>query len=238
MTDGMARHPTWDLGLPGASARAEFERRLQHDEDRRRALFGRYLAPLVSALSGPNPATVAWQRGGQAEEQVGRFLSHAVGQHGLVLHDRSIPGSRGNIDHIAVVPSGVWVIDTKRYRGRVEQRGGWFGSASLYVNRHNRTNLVAGAVRQRQLIQRAVGAKVPVHAVLCFTDAEWGFFAKPFHVDEVLVTWPRRLSSSLTGGGPLGRGEVEDLALNLSQDFPAYAPSGTSHRPTGAWPRG
>jgi hypothetical protein len=45
-----------------------------------------------------------------------------VGHVGLVLHDRAIPGTRSNIDHIAVVPSGVWVIDTKQYRGRVQRR--------------------------------------------------------------------------------------------------------------------
>jgi nuclease-like protein len=27
--------------------------------------------------------------------------------------------SRANIDHIAIAPSGVWVIDSKRYKGRV-----------------------------------------------------------------------------------------------------------------------
>ncbi len=28
------------------------------------------------------------------------------------------------------------------------------------------------------------------------------------------------------------------LAARLDDAFPAYAPSGTSHKPTGAWPRG
>jgi hypothetical protein len=48
---------------------------------------------------------------------VGLSLSRAVGRVGLVLHDRSVPGTRSNIDHLAVVPSGVWVIDTKHYAG-------------------------------------------------------------------------------------------------------------------------
>jgi hypothetical protein len=54
---------------------------------------------------------------------VGRLLSAAVGDAGVVLHDRAVPRGRANIDHIAVVPSGVWVIDTKRYRGRVRRSG-------------------------------------------------------------------------------------------------------------------
>jgi hypothetical protein len=235
----MAQRPVWDLGRPGASAYAEFERRHQHDQVRRRALFGRFLAPVVGALAGPNPATVAWQRGGRGEEQVGRFLSQVVGQAGMVLHDRSLVGSRANIDHIAVVPSGVWVIDTKRYRGKVEPRGGWFrASSSLMVNHHDRTTLVNAAVGQRQLVQRAVGPKVTVRSVLCFTDAEWGFMAKPFHINDVLVTWPRRLGAALAGAGPLDRDQLEGLASTLSEAFPPYAPSGTSHKPTGAWPKG
>jgi hypothetical protein len=233
----MASRPLWDLGRPGASAKAEFERRQAHDQARRKALFGRFLAPVVDAVTGPNPSTVAWQRGGRGEEQVGHFLSEAVGCDGIVLHDRSIPKSRANIDHIVIVPSGIWVIDTKRYRGRVEQRGGWLRAASLFVNHHDRTTLVSAATSQRQLVQRAVGARVTVQSVLCFTDAEWGFMAKPFHVNDVLVTWPRRLAGTLAGPGALERNQLEEMAATLSAAFPPYAPSGTSHSPTGAWPR-
>lgn len=99
-----------DLGRPGASAHAEFERRLRRDAERRRRRFGRLLAPLVAVLAGVGPSTARWRAGGEAEERVGRLLSQGVGSAGLVLHDRSVPRSRANIDHIAVVPSGVWVM--------------------------------------------------------------------------------------------------------------------------------
>ena len=39
-----------------------------------------------------------------------------------LLHDRRIPGRRSNIDHLAVSPSGIWVIDSKRYAGRARVR--------------------------------------------------------------------------------------------------------------------
>lgn len=35
-----------------------------------------------------------------------------------VLHDRRIPGTRANIDHLAVTPTGVYVIDAKKYAGQ------------------------------------------------------------------------------------------------------------------------
>jgi hypothetical protein len=33
------------------------------------------------------------------------------------LHDLAVPGSRANIDHLVVGPGGVFVIDSKQYRG-------------------------------------------------------------------------------------------------------------------------
>ena len=46
----------------------------------------------------------------------------------LLLHDRRLPGSRANIDHIAVTSAGIWVIDSKRYTGRprLKATGGLF----------------------------------------------------------------------------------------------------------------
>lgn len=41
-----------------------------------------------------------------------------------VLRDRRIPGSRANIDHLAVTPTGVHVIDAKRYNGRPQLHPG------------------------------------------------------------------------------------------------------------------
>ena len=32
------------------------------------------------------------------------------------------PGSRANVDHLVIGPTGVWVVDTKAYRGRVVAR--------------------------------------------------------------------------------------------------------------------
>jgi hypothetical protein len=146
MADDVEPDAIWDLGNPGASARAEYQRRLSRQEARRRARFGRYLAPVVGALAGPNPSTVAWERGGRGEEEVGRTLTRAVADRGVVLHDRAIPRSRANIDHIAVVPSGVWVIDTKRYRGRVERRSGWLGSSpTLFLNQCESSNRPGGS---------------------------------------------------------------------------------------------
>jgi hypothetical protein len=234
-------HEPLNLGSPGASARAEYDRRRRRDDRRRQQTFGRVLAPVVKAITGERSTTTAWGRGGQGEERVGAYLSRTVGHRGLVLHDRAVPGSRSNIDHIAVVPSGVWVIDTKQYHGRVQRRelGGWFvPHPALVVNGRNQTKLVPAVRRQLARVEGSLSAAVPRHAVLCFTEAEWGLWGKPFTIDSVLITWANRLGRSLTRAGPLDRRDIETVAGLIAAAFPAYAPPGTSHRPTGAWPNG
>jgi hypothetical protein len=38
----------------------------------------------------------------------------------VVLHDLAVPGSRANLDHLVIGPAGVFVIDSKQYRGRLQ----------------------------------------------------------------------------------------------------------------------
>jgi len=235
VTEETAPTPGIDVGRPGASARAEYGRRLRRDAARRRRTFGRLLAPVVALLAGVPPSTARWRAGSRAEEGVGRLLSEAVGRRGIVLHDRAVPRCRANLDHVAIVPSGVWVVDTKRYHGRV-RRGRRPGRRTLLVDGRDRGRLVAAALRQRALVQSAAGPEATVRAALCFAGAEWGLRPRPFVLDGVLVTWPAALAASLRATGPLGRAARSALAGRLSGAFPPYAPSGTSHRPTGASP--
>jgi hypothetical protein len=214
-----------DLGSPGASARAEFERRRSRDDRRRREVFGRYLAPVVKLVAGERRSTSAWETGGRGEVRVGAYLSRAVAGVGLVLHDRAVPGTRANIDHIAVVPSGVWVIDTKQYTGLVQRRdlGGWFTSRpALIVNGRDRTNLVPAVRRQVALVGRVVGPGMPVRGALCFEGAEWAVLGRPFRIDGVTVSRARRLARTLKEPGPLDVDAIAALAARIADAFPRY----------------
>ena len=216
---------TFDAGRPGGSARAEHARRRARDDVRRRAAFG-VLAPLMRALTGPRASTEAWARGAQGEERVGRYLERAVGASGHVLHDRSVPRRRINLDHVVVAPSGVWVVDAKHYRGRLRRRdvGGWLSPRStLYVGRRDQSRLLHAARTQRALVEQALGGAAPVHAALCFTGVELPFFARPFACEGVLVTWPKALARALAAPGPLGVGDRAALAGRPARAFPPYA---------------
>jgi hypothetical protein len=81
----------------------------------------------------PSPATVAWRRGAEGERRTARLLV-SLERHGFqVFHDLAVPGSAANVDHLVVGPTGVYVIDSKRYRGRLRYFAGqlWHGGRTL-----------------------------------------------------------------------------------------------------------
>jgi Nuclease-related domain len=68
----------------------------------------------------PSPDAIAWRRGAAGEQRTARLL-RPLEQHGwAVLHDLAIPGSRANLDHLVIGPGGVFVVDSKQYRGRLQ----------------------------------------------------------------------------------------------------------------------
>jgi hypothetical protein len=155
----------------------------------------------------PEPKHIeAWARGAAGERRLGVELDRLPTSHIRVLHDRRIPASRANIDHLAVTPSGVFVIDAKSYKGRIERRD--TGSRlrarpTLFVNGRDRSKLVVGMANQVAAVRDVLGMEVPVHPVICFVGGEWeSFWSKHFMLDGVLVTAWKPLRSRLTEAEP------------------------------------
>ena len=123
-----------------------------------------------------------------------------------VLHDRRIRGSRANIDHLVVTPSGVWVIDTKKYSGSPSLRveGGILRPRveKLMVGGRDKSRLVDGVLWQVECVREEVPG-VAVRGILCFVDSEWPLLAGPFRVNGVEVLWPRKLVSRLKEVAPI-----------------------------------
>jgi hypothetical protein len=183
--------PMPEPGTAGGSARAEYERRSRRSVGR---------AP---------QSTRAWAKGADGEQRVGASLETLTAGGAPVLHDRQIPGSRANIDHLVVAPSGVWVVDAKRYTGRVERRD---RGRRLFVNGCDRSKLVTAMSKQVEAVERALaGQAIPIHPVLCFTGSEWPLLARPFTIGNVLVTWPTALVRTIS--------HADDRSIAVSQIF-------------------
>jgi hypothetical protein len=207
---------------PGSSAQAEYERRRARDEAKTRAAWGKF-GGIAVALTPERSSTRVWAAGAEGERKIGARLDALESDQIRVLHDRRIPRSKANIDHIVVTSAGAWVIDTKRYvEKRVEKRveGGIFSPRveKLWV-RGDQTKLVTGMHRQVERVSAAVSG-VPVKGVLCFVDGDWPPFADPFTVDGVLVLWPKRLVQLLKKEQP-GEVDVDSVYDVLANTFPA-----------------
>ncbi|WP_322921662.1 nuclease-related domain-containing protein [Nocardioides renjunii] len=194
-----------DPGTPGASARREYERRQARREARIREKHPK-LGGLILAVADEPQSTKSWDTGAIGEERLGEKLNDLASDSIRILHDRRIPGTRANIDHIALTPSGVYVIDPKRYAGRptLEIEGGLLRprTEKLLVGGRDRTKLVDGVLNQVGLVRAIVGDDVPVVGVLCFIDADWPLIGGSFTTRGVEVLWPRKLYPRLAAPTP------------------------------------
>jgi len=213
----------------GSSAQNEADRRRRSRENRIRSAHPR-LGGLLLALSAEPPSTTAWERGAEGERRVGAALDRLLAADIGVLHDRRCPGTRANIDHLVVAASGIWIVDAKHYKGRVEQRnvGKWLSTdIRLFVGGRDRTQLLDGLVRQRATIDHALEGTdvtdVPVHTVLCFVGGDWKLFAKPFALRSSLVTWPNALYERIIAGGPVGTCRQRELLAAFERKLPPCA---------------
>jgi hypothetical protein len=167
------------------------------------------------------------------EERVAANLARRVGNRALFLYDRRVPGTRGNIDIIAVAPSGVWVIDAKSSSGRVEHRdvGGLFKrDLRVYVGGRDHSSSVSGMGWQLSAVRKSLrecaptlpgGTTPEVHAILCFTGASWGLLGKSFVHDGILVTRSTKLAHSLCRPGPLSLEQIRAVHEALSRLLPS-----------------
>jgi hypothetical protein len=219
-----------ETGVAGASARREQERRRALREKRIRSRHP-HAGGLILAITDEPTSIAVWGVGATGEELLGAGFDRLAERGVRMLHDRQIPGSKANLDHIAVTPTGVYVIDAKRYRDRrprLQVDGGLLKPRTerLFVGTRDSTKLVAGMHKQVQVVSRALdylaaGRPVPpVTGVLCFVDADWPLIGGSFTIEGVLVEWPKKTYGRLTQPGSLDSAQVQTLHKDLAEAFP------------------
>ena len=147
-----------EAGTAGTSAQRKFDHLAAKRETRIRTKHP-IIGGALLALSEPPQSTRAWQVGARGETILGNRLDALVPAV-KVLHDRRIPSTKANIDHIVIAPRGVFVIDAKRYTGAPSLRvEGWITrTEKLMVGSRDCTKLVAGVHKQMSLVMSALEA--------------------------------------------------------------------------------
>lgn len=209
-----------DLGTAGASARREHQRRRDNRDKRTREEHPRIGGALIALRDRPAHEQV-WATGAEGEEATARVLAQRC-PRALVLHDRRIPGRRANIDHIAVSPAGVLVIDSKRYKGKkVRVHNPLLGSAKLLIGGSDKTALVDGLLAQIEVVAaRLSGTGVTVHGAFCFIDADLPLLGTPT-IRGLPVLGPRGLAKRINCEGPLDDARIRAVAHRLAAALPA-----------------
>lgn len=220
--------------VAGGSARREYERRKSARETRIRSNHPK-LGGLILALTDEPQSTRAWERGAVGEELLAARLQE-LPETASVLHDRRIPGTRANIDHIVITPAGVWVIDSKRYKGKrptLRVEGGLIRPRreSLRIGGRDGTHLVDGVSTQVERVRAAIAdPAVTVTGALCFLEADWPFIGGDFTVDGIDVVWPRLLVKRITAAAVTAAAiDVADAHSRLAETFPRHASERGSH---------
>lgn len=148
-----------------------------------------------------------------------------------MLHDRRIPGrGRANIDHIAIGPGGVTVIDSKSSRGTVQlpSAGIIQRRQVLLVNGRDRTSQLDALERQIARVAAALRrdgvGDVGMLGALCFP-----FMRRPWlHASRardglITVDDAAHVAKLANRPGRVGPTEIEQLADTLSRAFPPAA---------------
>ena len=187
--------------------------------------LGLVVAALVAVAAGwglrfrPSPDAIAWRQGASGERRTARLLAPLERQGWAVLHDLAVPGSRANIDHLAIGPGGVFVIDSKQYRGRLQLDS----SGRLWHGRHPvGSGLQAVSFEADQAAQVLPDPRVVVLPIVAVHGAQvpWGKVV----ANGVPVVAARRLPSLLRQlPAVLGPERVAHLADQARVRFHAAA---------------
>jgi len=221
------------MGKPGAGAEEQASRRARRiarlrDDAARGADVDE--AMLRRALADQR----AWSVGAEGERQVAEMLARMQRYGWTALHDVRWPGRpRANIDHIAIGPGGVVIIDAKNWSGTVAVQDG-----VLRQNGYRRERAVDGVAQASAAVTALLAPqhRTASRAVLCLaaqdqdrevvTSGSVDILGR-WQLPEFLLTLPPRLSAY----------DTADIARHLTRELDSRTRQPTSRTASPRAPR-
>lgn len=171
----------------------------------------------------------SWSKGAHGEFQMDRRLHQELKPGAIILTDRQLPNSNANIDHVVIAPSGLWIIDTKKWSGKIEYRGKRFDDPDmrLIVGGQDRTLKVEALYNQVIPVAQLIddldpGRSIDIHPAIVFVRGNWStkltlldMISRPVHHDGVLIASPKMLTRKINENGPLQPELIKRLAERL-----------------------
>jgi hypothetical protein len=181
---------------------------------------------VAKAVALQPQTTVAWASGAEGEARLGALLE-SVGYLRL-LHDRRVPRTRGNIDHIVIGPAGIFIVDAKNHRGSlaIRNRGTIFSKDyRLTIAGRDCSSYADGLQWQIDAVRTALAGagrdgQVPVTGVLCFLNADWIALGRWDSFRGVVLSRPKTIVKLLTQPLVIGEAVADQLLVELAKAFP------------------
>lgn len=171
-----------------------------------------------------------WTKGAAGEYLVDLSLHNHVNEGAVILTDRQLPGTTSNIDHIVVAPSGVWIIDSKVWKGKIEYKSATMMSTAkhLYVGGKDRTAAVEAIFNLVIPVAQVIGDRtVPIKPALVFVDGDWSdssaariLTSRPYQHLTVWISWPKAIWKKINEPGPLDADAVKRIGAKLDAALP------------------
>ncbi|NND74231.1 MAG: NERD domain-containing protein [Ilumatobacter sp.] len=180
----------------------------------------------------PTPLHIAaWDQRATDERNLARYLDEITAGRAVVLHDRMVPAVRATIDHVVVAPSGIWVIDTNRFGGRIGYRSSDLvhpSAADLQVGPRREAKLVKAMADLCDAIRMTVEpagdvAASSIRPAVCFSHGSWPGPAHIETIHDVVIAPPAALGAAILQDGWLGPDAINTIATLLTADLPPVA---------------
>jgi Nuclease-related domain len=172
-----------------------------------------------------------WRRGAIGEYRTAQFLKKYLREDAMVLHDRALPDSPANVDHIVVAPSGVWIIDAKNWSGVLNYRPEGHGRfrERLFVDGVDKTYKVEAVYDAvLPIAQMLMGFEPPIHPAVVFVSPEYKFrmglrlkIRGPIRHDGVLLGDAWGLTKRMNKPGLIDKDRIQSIHELLASKMPS-----------------
>ena len=110
-------------------------------------------------------------KGAKGEEWVAHELAFLSADY-AVFNGLRLGGGKQNFDHIIVAPAGIFVVETKNWKGSVEFRNGKLYAGGKEPSRPPLKQVKAATVELVRFFDELGIGDIPIHSVLCFVSTE------------------------------------------------------------------
>jgi hypothetical protein len=181
---------------------------------------GAFLALWVVLRDSPPRYVESWRDGAEGERKAEKTLKPLERAGWRVVHD--VQNGRGNYDHVAVGPGGVYLLESKNLQGVVTVKAG----TPHLARRHDpegvvvfdrvRPRVLAGAAQLKGEIEQRTGRRIWVQAVVVF----WSEFPEGLVEDGkcVFLDGSRLREWLLDQPDRLSRAEVDEIGASIGAD--------------------